>query len=123
MRPGPLLYVAGDPVAADLAGRLAALSADSGSLRAGGLSLEALADSLAGESRGAGSASGYIVAFDRTNGGCAGLDRPKGFEIIPLIETRSRAVLRRGRATIRVGAGGPLIVFPTRSQAAVPIAR
>lgn len=96
-----IAYPETDPVARDLAGRLAALSAQGqafpgvGPLRALGLSPTDFADALA-----ANHAFGFITALPRRSY-VACLDLPAAV-VTPLLDARSSLVARRGRVGVEV---------------------
>lgn len=98
-------YPATDPTARDLAARLVALGVLGPRSSAVGLEPTDLAASLrAGAGAGAGALAGYVVTLPRAPlVPCA--ERPRwsaGLRVIPLVETRMRALVRRGAAAFTV---------------------
>ena len=89
----------GDAVARGLAERIVALNGADPGLR-----VEALSDSAFAASLRAGAARGYIVALSLyRDDSCTGdLPLPSGASIRPLIDTRARAIVRRGSPALTV---------------------
>ena len=89
-----IAYVRGDPAARDLAGRIAAL----GGGTASGQSFADFSRSLT-----SGTASGYVLALPRAVPDVCRAARdllpPWPVSVAPLVETRARAVVRRGAAS------------------------
>lgn len=88
-----IAYARGDPTARDLAGRIAAL---------GGGTAQVLGASEFSRSLSAGSAAGYVIALPRAVPDVCRAARdllpPWSVSVAPLVETRARAVVRRGGA-------------------------
>jgi hypothetical protein len=102
-RAGPLLYPEGDSIAAALAARLVALSDEAG-LTTRGARASAIDSALARDARGA-----VLRLPRRTAQPCRELGRwPAGSRIIPLIESRESAVVRRGIPALSIEYDGSL---------------
>lgn len=102
-RTGPLLYPVGDSVAAALAARLVALSDEAG-LTVRAAPAAAIDSALAHDARGA-----VIGLPKRSLLPCRELRRwPPGSRIVPLVETRESAVVRRGFPALAVEYDGTL---------------
>jgi hypothetical protein len=102
-RRGPLLYAEGDSVAAALAGRLVALSDESG-LTARGVPRGSLDSLLAREGRAA-----VIDLPKQALVPCRELNRwPTGSNVVPLVETRESAVIRRSSPALAIEYDGTL---------------
>jgi hypothetical protein len=106
-RPRRIAYVRGDAAGRDLAGRIAAL----GGGVAAGLPPADFAKALAG-----GTATGYVLALPRAVPDPCRAARdllpPWPVSVAPLVETRARAVVRRGVARWVVGGDGTLYLAP-----------
>jgi hypothetical protein len=113
------VYDAEDEAARDLAERLVGLGHLSTFQRAAGLAGEPLA--LA---RRRGTDAGYIMSFDRrpldpcremavAMGGARWLDPAT---IVPLVETRLQAIVRRGRSGVTAEWDGALLIADPASQ-------
>lgn len=102
-RGGPLLYPAGDSVAAAVAARLVALSDESG-LTARAVPRGAIDSLLARDGRAA------VIDLPRQAlVPCRELSRwPTGSTIVPLVETRASAVVRRGTPALAIEYDGTL---------------
>ena len=102
-----IAYVRGDPAARDLAGRIAAL----GGGTAAGLGPAEFSRSLTG-----GAGAGYVVALPRTVPDACRAARdllpPWPAAVAPLVETRARAVVRRGISRWVVDGDGTLHIVP-----------
>jgi hypothetical protein len=95
---GRIVYSADDPVARGLAERIVALNANLPAIRAQGLDGAAFATALR-----SGTDRGYVTAVITTAGGtCSTLEIPVASTVHPLIETRGRAVVRRGSPDLTV---------------------
>ncbi len=102
-RSGALLYPEGDSVAAALAARLVALSDESG-LTARGVPRGGMDSLLAREGRAA-----VIDLPKQALVPCRELSRwPAGSTIVPLVETRASAVIRRGSPALAIEYDGTL---------------
>jgi pyrimidine deaminase RibD-like protein len=102
-RHGPLLYPEGDTIAAALAARLVALSDEPG-LTIRGVRAAAIDSALARDARGA-----VLPIPKRTLEPCRELGRwPPASRIVPLIESRASAVVRRGVPALSVEYDGTL---------------
>jgi hypothetical protein len=101
-------YVEGDEVAQALAGRLVALAGPDLSLKSVGLEPAAFETALR-----QGSELAYIHAVpSRSLDPCRELaDLPSGMSALPLIETRSRAIIRKGSPPLAVDSDGALRVI------------
>jgi hypothetical protein len=102
-RTGPLLYSEGDSIAAALASRLVALSDEAG-LTVRAVPAGALDAALAGDARG------VVIALPKHSLlPCRELGRwTPGSRIVPLVETRESAVVRRGVSALAVEYDGTL---------------
>jgi len=102
-----ILYVRGDPAARDLAGRIAAL----GGGTAAGLSPADFSRALA-----AGTGAGYVLALPRTVPEACRAARdllpPWPVSVAALVETRARAVVRRGASRWAMAGDGTLHLVP-----------
>jgi hypothetical protein len=102
-----IAYVRGDAAARDLAGRIAAL----GGGTAAGLGPTEFSRSLTG-----GAGAGYVLALPRTVPEACRAARdllpPWPAAVAPLVETRARAVVRRGMSRWAVDADGTLHFVP-----------
>ena len=102
-----IAYVRGDPAARDLAGRIAAL----GGGTAAGLGQAEFSRSLTG-----GAGAGYVLALPRTVPEACRAARdllpPWPAAVAPLVETRARAVVRRGKSRWAVDGDGTLRFVP-----------
>jgi len=100
-------YVSGDPAARDLAGRIAAL----GGGTAAGLAPADFAKALTG-----GTASGYVLALPRAVPEACRAARdllpPWPVTVAPLVETRARAVVRRGAPRWAMDGDGTVHLVP-----------
>ena len=102
-RSGPLLYAEGDSVASALAARLVALSDESG-LTARGVPRGAIDSLLAREGRAA-----VIDLPKQALMPCRELNRwPAGSTVVPLVEIRASAVIRRGSPALAIEYDGTL---------------
>jgi hypothetical protein len=102
-RSGPLLYAEGDSVAAALAARLVALSDESG-LTARGVPRGVIDSLLAREGRAA-----VIDLPKQALVPCRELNRwPAGSTVVPLVELRASAVIRRGSPALAIEYDGTL---------------
>jgi hypothetical protein len=102
-RHGPLLYPESDSIAAALAARLVALSDEAG-LTVRGVPAATIDSALARDARGA-----VLPLPKRTFEPCRELGRwPPGSRIVPLIESRASAVVRRGVPALVVEYDGTL---------------
>jgi hypothetical protein len=100
VRPSPrVVYLASDPVARALAERIVALSGSDPDLR-----VEPLGDSAFAASLRAGTRRGYLVAIPSdTEDLCfSGLRLPTNASMYPLIDTRARAIVRKGSPPLTV---------------------
>lgn len=110
-RAGPrrIAYLRGDGAARDLAGRIAALSG-AGNTAAGMSAAEF------GRSFAAGAAAGYVLALPRTVPDVCRAARdllpPWPVSVAPLVETRARAVVRRGQSRWTVDGDGTVHLAP-----------
>jgi hypothetical protein len=103
LRTGPLLYPEGDPVAAALAARLVALSDERG-LTVRAAPAATIDSALAHDARAA-----VVGLPKRALLPCRELGRwPAGTRIVPLVETRESAVVRRGIPALAVEYDGTL---------------
>ena len=102
-----IAYVRGDPAARDLAGRIAAL----GGGTATGQSPADFSRSLA-----AGTAAGYVLALPRTVPDMCRAARdllpPWPVSVAPLVETRARAVVRKGTSRWAMDGDGTVHLVP-----------
>jgi hypothetical protein len=112
-----IVYPRGDEVARGLAERIVALSHGGGQLRA-----VALRESDVDASIRAGTERGYIVPAPRQSlAPCRDSAAwPTGGSIQPLIDTRARAILRRGSAALTVDWDGTVRVADLTSGKGVP---
>jgi hypothetical protein len=102
-RAGPLLYLQGDSIAAALAARLVALSDEAG-LTTRGARAGAIDSALARDARGA-----VLRLPRRTVQPCRELGRwPPGSRIVPLVDSRESAVVRRGIPALSIEYDGTL---------------
>jgi len=94
-----IVYPAQDPVARGLAERIVALNGTKPELRAQGLDQASFTPALR-----SGTERGYIVPLARaTDGSCpTEIAFPPGFSVQSLIETRARAIVRRGSPELTV---------------------
>jgi hypothetical protein len=93
-----IVYPDQDPVARGLAERIVALSATVPELRAQGLDEPSFTAALR-----SGRERGYIMALAIDPGFCSiGAFLPSGAAVEPLIETRARAIVRRGSPELTV---------------------
>jgi hypothetical protein len=100
---GPLLYAAGDSTAAALAARLVALS-DDARLTVRPVPAAVLDSALPADARGA-----VIALPKRAMLPCRELGRwPSGSRLVPLVETRASAVIRRDSPALAVEYDGTL---------------
>jgi hypothetical protein len=111
--PGPrrIAYVRGDAAGRDLAGRIAALGGGGGGGVAAGLAPADFAKALSG-----GTAAGYVVALPRMVPDPCRAARdllpPWPVSVAPLVETRARAVVRRGVSRWVVDGDGTVYLAP-----------
>lgn len=112
-----VVYPANDVVARGLAERIVALNANDPELR-----VEALADSAFAASFRAGRERAYILAVPRsTEGFCSiGLPFPTQAVVRPLIETRARAIVRKGSPALTVDWDGTLRLAGSADSSARP---
>jgi hypothetical protein len=107
-----IVYLRNDDVARQLAERIIALAGDSLRLRATGLDHAAFADAL--EKR---RDRGYVVALPfRPLSRCRESAWTRGARIEPLIDTRARAIVRRGSPPLTVDWDGTVRVVPDNSR-------
>ena len=109
-----VVHRAGDAAARGLAERIVALNGADPGLR-----VEALSDSAFAASLRAGAARGYIVALSLypDNSCTGGVALPPGASIRPLIDTRARAIVRRGSPPLTVDWDGTPRLAPGPSGA------
>ena len=102
-----IAYVRGDPAARDLAGRIAAL---------GGGTAQGLGPSDFARSLAAGTAAGYVLALPRAVPDACRAARdllpPWSVSVAPLVETRARAVARRGGLRWAMDGDGTVHLVP-----------
>lgn len=101
-----IAYPATDPVARDLAARLAALGA-AGARAILPLDQDALVASLR-----AGREAAYVLALPRTLAPCEELLLPEGAALLPLVDTRAHALVRAGAPPLTVEWDGTLRLLP-----------
>lgn len=99
-------YPATDPVARDLAARLAALGT-AGARAILPLDQDALVASLR-----AGREVAYVLALPRTLAPCEELPLPEGAALLPLVDTRAHALVRAGAPPLTVDWDGTLRLLP-----------
>ncbi|HEU4699661.1 MAG TPA: hypothetical protein VFS40_10800 [Gemmatimonadales bacterium] len=126
-----IVYPADDATAGELAERIVALAASTDrpgwlpapvgapvpTARAAPLDSTALTRALA-----AGNEAGYVLPLPRLRpASCAALPRlPAGATLVPLVDTRAHAVVRRGVAPFAVDGDGTLRFFPDSSLSPRP---
>lgn len=112
-----VVYQAGDEVARGLAERVVALAGNDARLRAAPLSRSELTDALRG-----GTEQAYVIAIPRqTLAPCRdSAEWPPAASLRPLIDTRARAILRRGAAELTVDWDGTVRVEEDQSPAESP---
>jgi hypothetical protein len=110
-----VVHRAGDAVARGLAERIVALNGADPRLR-----VEALSDSAFTASLRAGTARGYIVALSLyRDDSCTGVVAlPPAASIRPLIDTRARAIVRRGSPALTIDWDGTLRLAPANPPGA-----
>ena len=103
-----LVVPAGDPVARDLATRVAALTT--------GLVVAALDSAELGREHERGVDAGYLLPLPRQRPASCPVARwPEGWRITPLIETRAHAIIRQGALRLSTDADGLFrIIEPAR---------
>mgnify|MGYP003290242036 CR=1 FL=1 len=102
-----VVYPENDAVARAIAERVVALSGNDPLLSAVGLT-----DSVFRVALGRGTERGYVLRFSRSSVSCSDLPPlPGGSTVLPLIETRARAIVRRGSPELAVEWDGTIRIL------------
>jgi len=101
-----IAYPAADATARDLAARLAALGT------AGARAILPLEDDAFLAALRAGREAAYVLALPRTLAPCEDLPLPGGAAVLPLVDTRAHALVRRGAPPMTVDWDGTLRLLP-----------